>query len=348
MPVIKFHCQLEPPDEAPLWRFMDFRKFHDLMANQELYFRRADLFTDPTEGLPPNVYAREVMGYDKYDPEHHRELSHLYGSIAQMRESYFINCWHMFDGEELGMWDCYGHDGVAVCTTYGRLKDTLGDVTMDEVLIGQIRYGTEHLRRSMNTLEFITTKQKQYEPERELRVMLSCPAAFEGANRHFGLDNWPHPYPIDINPRHEWIPEYKRRRIDLKKLITDVVISPWAEPDAIENIPEWTKSRGFNVPLQSSLRSELMPSLEAFRKWKHLTGRSIVEAVSEPQPSDPKTVQALQDLLTNCNVPFAHLRYLYRQRWEACRLPPTGLPLLSNIKFLEANWKALEAVKEKD
>ena len=121
------------------------------------------------------------------------------------------------------------------------------------------------------------------------------------------------------------------------------MISPWAEPDAVENIPLWTKSRRFDVPKESSLRGEFIPSLDAFRKWKRLTGKAIVEPVLEPQPSDSKTVQRLLDLLSQSDVPAAHLRFLFRQRWEACRLPPTGLPLLSDIKFLEANWKALEA-----
>ena len=31
---------------------MDLRKFRDLIASKEIYFRRADLFTDKSEGLP--------------------------------------------------------------------------------------------------------------------------------------------------------------------------------------------------------------------------------------------------------------------------------------------------------
>jgi hypothetical protein len=36
---------LEASDDAVIWRFMDLRKFRDLMASEELYFRRADLFS---------------------------------------------------------------------------------------------------------------------------------------------------------------------------------------------------------------------------------------------------------------------------------------------------------------
>ena len=46
---------------------MDLRKFRDLMASEELYFRRADLFTDKSEGLPPEDYATRVLGLNPYD-----------------------------------------------------------------------------------------------------------------------------------------------------------------------------------------------------------------------------------------------------------------------------------------
>jgi hypothetical protein len=44
MPVQPYVNQLEPQKDAVIWRFMDMPKFRDLMASEELYFRRADLF----------------------------------------------------------------------------------------------------------------------------------------------------------------------------------------------------------------------------------------------------------------------------------------------------------------
>jgi hypothetical protein len=51
MPVNPYCSQLEPTNDAVLWRFMDLRKFRDLMSSEELYFRRADLYPDKSEGL---------------------------------------------------------------------------------------------------------------------------------------------------------------------------------------------------------------------------------------------------------------------------------------------------------
>jgi len=46
---------------------MDLRKFRDLMAKDELYFRRADLYPDTSEGLPPEAYTLRVLGLNPYD-----------------------------------------------------------------------------------------------------------------------------------------------------------------------------------------------------------------------------------------------------------------------------------------
>jgi hypothetical protein len=57
MPVIPYTNCLESVADALIWRHMDLCKIRDLMASEELYFRRADLFTDKSEGLPPEDYA---------------------------------------------------------------------------------------------------------------------------------------------------------------------------------------------------------------------------------------------------------------------------------------------------
>ena len=64
MPVKSYYSQKEPNSDAVIWRFMDLRKFRDLMASEELYFRRADLFDDESEGLPPEQYVQRVLGLD--------------------------------------------------------------------------------------------------------------------------------------------------------------------------------------------------------------------------------------------------------------------------------------------
>jgi hypothetical protein len=101
------------------------------MASEELYFRRADLFTDKSEGLPPEDYATRVLGLNPYDIRDRAELNHHLGSLAQHRESYYISCWYLYRQETLDMWEQYGHDGVAVCSRHELLHAAL-DGLLDE------------------------------------------------------------------------------------------------------------------------------------------------------------------------------------------------------------------------
>lgn len=140
MPVKPYHSQIEPAADAVIWRFLDLRKFRDLLASEELYFRRADLFDDKSEGLPPEVYARTVLGLDPYDIKDQVSLNHHLGSMAQGREAYFINCWHLFRDENLDMWEEYGEGGVAVCSRYELLKSALNGF-IDEAHLGLVQYG---------------------------------------------------------------------------------------------------------------------------------------------------------------------------------------------------------------
>jgi hypothetical protein len=87
MPVLPYSNRLEPANDAAIWRFMDLRKFRDLMASEELYFRRADLFTDKSEGLPPEDYATRVLGLNPYDVGDRTELKHHLGSLARHEHS---------------------------------------------------------------------------------------------------------------------------------------------------------------------------------------------------------------------------------------------------------------------
>jgi len=88
MPVVDYYSQKEPAAGAVIWRFMDLRKFRDLMASEELYFRRADLFDDETDGLPPEQYAQRVLRLNPLDIHDRTNLNHHLGSLAQSREMY--------------------------------------------------------------------------------------------------------------------------------------------------------------------------------------------------------------------------------------------------------------------
>jgi hypothetical protein len=235
----------------------------------------------------------------------------------------------------------YGHDGVAVCSRYGLLKAAL-DGLLDEASLGLVRYGTGHLENTFSTIQFITTKQADYSAECEVRAWLTVYDPLASGNRHFDLDNFPHPVPLEINPRHSWVPDCKRRRIDLRSLITNVIVSPWAEADAVEDIEIWVKAKGFPASsTPSALRGDHTPTLEEFRRVRHLAGGGTPEpATADEVPATREDLDRLYEVLASLTP--SRVRWLYRQRWEICRLNPGQLPRVADLQHLETTLKVLE------
>jgi hypothetical protein len=348
MPVKPYWRQVEPAKDAVLWRFLDLRKFRDLMASEELYFRRADLFTDKTEGLPPEAYAQRVLGLDPYDINDRVKLNNHLGHLAQNREAYFISCWYLFDlgNETLDMWETYGHDGVAVCSRYDLLHSTLNGL-LDDAFLGRIQYGTDHLTDRFNALEFITTKQLKYKPDCEVRALIASYDLLDSGNRHIDLNNHPHPRPLPINPRNSWVPDAKRRRIDLRKLITDVVISPWAEPDAVEEITLWVALKGFPAAARkSALTGGDTPTLAEFREHRHLFSPrpEELEVTEETDASKDEIERFTEEI---ARLPVERVRWLYKKRWDVLRLYPGDIPRLSDAQYLESTLRILDTWKKR-
>lgn len=331
-----------------LWRFMDLRKFRDLMASEEIYFRRADLFTDRSEGLPPERYALRVLGLDRLDVDHQRRFNNHFGSLAQHRESYYVSCWYLYAKglETLDMWELYGHDGVSIITRYDLLYDALNDL-LDQAHLGQIQYGTDHLTDRFNALEFITTKQKKYELDCEVRAIITAYDPLASGNRDIDLDNYPHPHPLPVNPRNAWIPDCKRRRIDLRKLMTDVVISPWAEPDVVEEINLWVRLKGFPEKARpSQLSGGNTPTLAEFRQHRHLFSQRPAEiSIAQESEISERELRRFAEVIST--LPDERIRWLYKKRWDVLRLNPGEIPLLSDVQYLETTLRVLEARKKR-
>jgi hypothetical protein len=214
-----------------------------------LYFCRADLFeNDKREGLPPEKYLPALLGLNPLDLHDRQTLNHHIGSIAQFRESYYINCWHLFRNETVKMWKEYGEDGVAICSRYCLLKSAL-DAMGDRAFLGLIRYGAEYLR-GCNAYRFITSKRAEYEGEREVRAMLWIMDPHAGINRHFDIDNRAHPCPLTQPP--DRVLRGHRRSVDLQALITEIVVTPWASPATFDEVNRLANSNSYAIPVRPS------------------------------------------------------------------------------------------------
>jgi hypothetical protein len=241
----------EPTDlEAVIWRFMDLRKFRDLITTSELYFRRADLFDDDEEGLPPEDYL-PYAGLNRFDINDALQLRRFRGTLAQDREAFFVSCWCLSTEPTAKMWKQHANGGLAVGSRYSRLKRLMGscESTLGSFL-GLVRYGSKHLT-GWNVLRFISTKREMFAHEQEIRALLWVPDEFAGNNRHFDENNIPHDRPLTA-PAPDRVPERLRRTVDLRSLITEIEVSPWASEGTLAKVGQLMRENRYLAPVRPS------------------------------------------------------------------------------------------------
>ena len=163
------------------------------------------------------------------------------------------------------MWKTYGN-GVAVFSRFDLLKAQLAPM-LDNIMLGIVRYGEKDMT-GYNFIRFLYTKRRLFERERERRVVIQCYDPVGGANRHYNLNSFPNREPLDeLNPLHPWVHECKRRRIDLKALLTEVRLSPWATTEESEEVKLRVRGKNFPGPVTPlDLRSPLTPTLDELRR----------------------------------------------------------------------------------
>ena len=120
-----------------------------------------------------------------------------------------------------------------------------------------------------------------------------------GANRHLDQNNIPHREPLDhLNPLHEWVHKKKKRRIDLKSLVTEVRMSPTATKENVEEVWWWVKNKNLPCPITpseiSSPRTPITPQFDNLnRRYGTLTPNHIAIRITKP-PVPTRFQNALQ------------------------------------------------------
>jgi hypothetical protein len=267
MPLITHYACTHPADDTVICRFMEFWKFRDLFATEELYFTRTDLFKDddPWEALPSDEYARRALELRRFDLNDEITLNNDQAFNRQHSENCYINCWQIFEGETIHMWDRYGK-GVVIFSRFDLLKGQLAPM-LDPIFLGSVKY-TEAGTTGYNLIQFLFTKRACFDKEKELRILLQCYDPVAGMNRHYSADNFPSHEPHDENPLHQWVHPCKRRRIDLKSLVTEVRLSPWATTEETDEVKLWVKNKQFACPVNPSIiTSPLTPTPDDVRKY---------------------------------------------------------------------------------
>ncbi len=229
MPLESYVECVEPETEvAPIWRFMQYDRFCQMMETQRLYFCRSDLLPgDDREGLPPMDYIREVCA--AMGPGHDADYS--LQTLKDERKAFFVLCWNLFQMETAELWETYAQSGVAICSRYSSLKSLL-DSSSDRTYLGRVWYSARPKR--YNILHFITTKRPEYVTDQEVRAFIWRP---EMSDRN------PNPHDTLSGVEHAF---------DVPGLIERIVISPNAPPERLQEVEALVNRLGYTIPIGES------------------------------------------------------------------------------------------------
>lgn len=212
------HPEFVPPSNPniPIWRYTELAKFLDLLEQSALYFTRLDRFSDPFEGSLTKATTddmKAIVGDDELFPPGALVDSLVKTMTLNSRASIFVNCWHMNEHESEAMWRLYSEQGIAVRSTYRKLRDSFDPNFTCAIYIGQVRYRdySGNVEVMHSEYEPVLSKRHSFEYERELRAAIEFKPVAEGET----IDPSKPDHPFGIHTP-----------VDLRVLIEKIYVSP--------------------------------------------------------------------------------------------------------------------------
>lgn len=231
-----------PPQEALLWRYLDFTKFVALLDASALFFVRADKLGDPFEGTlsPVNLALQPVLYPNTPADSHEAKMA----GLQILRRYIAVNCWHRSDYESAAMWSLYAHEpgGIAVKTNLASLAVSFTDPA--DIYIGEVNYVDYNntFIPEANVYSAYLHKRKSFEHEREVRaVMMQLPSDSE-----------------TIHPELPEVWEVGRNcSVDIATLVHEIVVSPFAPQWFIELVQSVVAKYNLQAPVVRSSLADL-------------------------------------------------------------------------------------------
>jgi hypothetical protein len=230
------------PEETVLLRYMSFAKFVAMLSRNALHLCRLDALGDKDrfEGSLPRGQRKRIINDIMHDLESDpppaliaaRERARDARSAVEwhaaaqvraytlaLRRSAYVSCWSQGPESE-AMWRlyCEGNEGVAMVTTYGKLRESLQDPNL---LITPVRY-IDYRRDRLPGRDYVHQlihKRIGFVHEREVRVIywnrenlkVRAPHEEEEEGQHSILIPWDVASAIDhviVSPfAPSWYPE---------------------------------------------------------------------------------------------------------------------------------------------
>ena len=174
---------------------MSFSRFVWLLQKKRLWLSRADRLGDPWEISLAGAQLQHVIDLHPISPiggpRREDALPRSARIIKQWRQGTFVNCWNCSDHESHALWRIYcgSSDGVAIQTTFGRLRKSVGGFP-----VYKITYETPGSRRQTPTLiDLVTKKRPMFAYEQEVRIVRHSPVEHTTDYEIIG-------YPLEWNP----------------------------------------------------------------------------------------------------------------------------------------------------
>lgn len=239
---------IEYPEDThmPIWRYMSFGKFMDILSTQAIFFTRADKFFDKYEGyVNQDIHDRVNSIFSEYPnpDEMRKEFQEL---ISNLKKIAMINCWNMSYTDSLAMWKTYcpGTESVAIKSNTEKLKNSLWKYDQDSVHIRPVKYVDVEMEQEyhLNGINLFTFKRPQFSFENELRVIIL-------------LMNEPKILTNEYDNHKEYtmkLPEFgKRIHIDFDELVEEIYVSPFSPSWFVELVNRLV-SLLFKIPIKQS------------------------------------------------------------------------------------------------
>jgi hypothetical protein len=210
-----------PHGNTTIWRYLSLEKFLDMLVTKELFFTNAARMTDKYEGIMPKrnqeYRIKELIKSGLTRKEAELEYLAKAYEINSLRKLTLLNCWTMKPHESYALWKIYlggSNTGVAVMSTVSKLIRAIqkgNDEYDEEIYYSKVNY-TDFITDDIeNRLNIITTKNKFYDYEKEMRLFIFHHHLSEGGVKP--------PYNISVG---------RRLQIDIEELISEIYVSPFS------------------------------------------------------------------------------------------------------------------------
>ena len=279
-----------PDFNSVIWRYMDFAKLVSLLDKEALFFCRADQLGDPFEGAWSDPTLKVLRMDDSTQVKAHGDQISLYdvneNPVLRFNLSDFgenrppdarimvrawqemmlrtkddarftlINCWHENANESEAMWRLYASRGfgVAIKSSFGDLVKSFTSRLPDIIArVNYLRYDTMPMPLVVSA-PFLH-KRVSFEHEHEVRALITehieSASATQPSRRKLVSNTFSY-RAKDIDYSTDICDIGLYYGVDVRQLILEVVVSPYAPPWIVDLTFAVVKRYGFQFPVRPS------------------------------------------------------------------------------------------------